>query len=228
QKAPGPYYNEVRFKVVISGDRTVITIAFFPTIQTSFDTDFGTNTTTITRTGGGTGSYAAGRIVMPITLHFDHSIDIPLFEEDSDLSLELSTDPPGSPVTPEPFGNVTLVGSGQFIGGILGGSTGTLKVSGKFSAWTNVSEGRTTPGGRVTAVPWGQQIAVFVADPSGEIYTAAGDPQAGFGPWASVSEGSSTPGAPVMAVPWGQKIALFVADPNGGIYTAAGDPQAGF
>jgi hypothetical protein len=131
--SPGPYYNHVRFKVLINGERTVITITKFPAISTSFDTPLGTNTTVVTRTGGGTGSYNTGAIVIPIRLHFDHSIDLPGYEEDSDLNLTLSTDPPGSPLTPEPFGNVTLVGSGQFIGGILGGETGTLTVSGTIA-----------------------------------------------------------------------------------------------
>ena len=93
--------------------------------------------------------------------------------------------------------------------------------------WSGVSEGRATPGAPVTAVPWGQRIALFVADPNGGVYTTGGS-QGGFGPWASVSEGRTTPGAPVTAVPWGQRIALFVADPNGGVYTTGGDPQGGF
>ena len=53
----------------------------------------------------------------------------------------------------------------------------------------------------------GNNIALFIADPNGGIYTALGDPNyaadqvdhgitfAGFGPWRSVSEGSSKPGA---------------------------------
>ena len=78
-----------------------------------------------------------------------------------------------------------------------------------WAAWASVSEGSSTPGGRVTAVPWGNNIALFIADPNGGIYTALGDPNyaadhgvnfAGFGAWRSVSEGSSTPGAPVAAV----------------------------
>jgi hypothetical protein len=131
--ALGPYYNEIRFKVLINGERTVIIITQFPAISTSFDTPLGANTTVVTRTGGGTGSYNAGAIVIPISLHFDHSIDLPLYEEDSDLNLTLSTDPPGSPLTPEPFGNVKLAGSGQFIGGILDGETGTLTVHGTIA-----------------------------------------------------------------------------------------------
>jgi hypothetical protein len=97
-----------------------------------------------------------------------------------------------------------------------------------FGPWASVSEGRSTPGGPVTAVPWGQQIALFLADSNGGVYATGGDPQGGFGPWASVSEGRTTPGAPVTAVPWGQRIALFLADPNGGVYGTGGDPQGGF
>ena len=97
-----------------------------------------------------------------------------------------------------------------------------------WGPWASVSEGRSTPGAPITAVPWGQRIALFLADPNGGVYTTGGDPQGGFGPWASVSEGRSTPGAPITAVPWGQRIALFLADPNGGVYTTGGDPQGGF
>jgi hypothetical protein len=97
-----------------------------------------------------------------------------------------------------------------------------------------VSEGRTTPGGQITAVPWNERFtfALFIADPNGGICTAGGDPQTGFGPWASVSEGRTTPGGQITAVPntgvGGGPLTLFITDPNGGIYTASGDPQAGF
>ena len=100
-----------------------------------------------------------------------------------------------------------------------------------WAAWASVSEGSSRPGGPVTAVPWGNNIALFLADPNGGIYTALGDRNyeadhgnfAGFGPWRSVSEGSSTPGGRVTAIPWGNNIALFLADPNGG-NTRLGDP----
>src|SRR5262249_7643456 len=46
-----------------------------------------------------------------------------------------------SPVTPAPgpFGNVTLSGSGQFVGGFLGGTTGTLTVTGRIKPWVPVA-----------------------------------------------------------------------------------------
>jgi hypothetical protein len=99
-----------------------------------------------------------------------------------------------------------------------------------WDQWSTVSEGSTTLGAPVTAVPWGTRgrVAVFVADPNGGIYTTGGDPGGGWGPWASVSEGSTTPGGSVTAVRWEQGFALFIADPNGGIYTTGGDPQRGF
>jgi hypothetical protein len=136
--ASGPYpNNDLRFRLLITGDKTVITIVLFPEIKTTFSTPVGDNTTTITLIGGGTGSYAAGAINLPITLHFDQSH---FLAGDSDISLNLSTDPPkGSPVTPEPFGNVRLFGSGEFIGGYLGGETGNLKVDGRITAWVAVT-----------------------------------------------------------------------------------------
>jgi pimeloyl-ACP methyl ester carboxylesterase len=84
------------------------------------------------------------------------------------------------------------------------------------------------PGAPVTAVPWGNRIALFIADRGGGVFTTAGDPQNGWGPWASVSQGSTTPGAPVTAVNWNNRIALYLADPNGGVFNVAGDPQTGF
>lgn len=134
-QAQGPFSQSVRFRVTLNGARTVIAIASFPTIQTTFDTPFGRNTTTVTRISGGSGSYAAGNIMMPLALRFDHSIDLPFFEEDSTFNVVLTTNPPGSPVNPEPFGDVTLVGTAPFNGGILGGSTGTLTIAGTISAF---------------------------------------------------------------------------------------------
>jgi hypothetical protein len=69
-------------------------------------------TLTVTKTSGGSGSYANGHIVLPLGLHFALSIGV-----GADLSLTLTTDPPGSPVNPEPLGAVTLVGSGILRGG---------------------------------------------------------------------------------------------------------------
>ena len=96
--------------------------------------------------------------------------------------------------------------------------------------WTSVSEGRSTPGAPVTAVVTGpNRVALFLADPSGGIYTTSGSAAGGWAPWTSVSEGRSTPGAPVTAVVTGpNRVALFLADPNGGIYTTSGSAAGGW
>jgi hypothetical protein len=130
--APGPFSSPVSLSLIFDGARTFVAITSFPPIATPpFQTPVGTNVTTVSRIGGGQGSYAGGAIIMPLTLHFDHSIDLPFFEEDSDLGLVLTTNPPGSPV--DPSGTVGLVGSGPFTGGFLGGSTGTVTIAGTIT-----------------------------------------------------------------------------------------------
>jgi hypothetical protein len=72
-----------------------------------------------------------------------------------------------------------------------------------------MSEGSSTPSAPVTAVPWGNNIALFDFDRNGGIYTASGNPNydadvgnfAGFGPWAFVSDGLT--GAPAQRRPPG-------------------------
>jgi hypothetical protein len=142
ENAQGPFDEDLAFKLNIGGDPAQITIETFPGLGMNFDTPLGSATTWVTLIGGGTGTYDAGKISVPLTLHFattvqtDAGVDV---HDSSDLSLELSTDPPGgSPVTPEPFGNVTLFGSGKFIGGFLDGSTGTLTVKGKIQPFVLV------------------------------------------------------------------------------------------
>jgi hypothetical protein len=104
----------------------------FPEIKTDpSPTPLGENVTTVTRIGGGFGSYANGSIAIPVTLKFDHSVDAPFFEEDSTLSISLLTDPPGSPVST--VGDVMLAGSAPFQGGVLGGSTGSITISGNIT-----------------------------------------------------------------------------------------------
>jgi phospholipase C len=75
----------------------------------------------------------------------------------------------------------------------------------------------------------GEHFAVFVADPGGGVYTAAGSARDGWTPWSNVSEGRAGPGTSVTAVPIaGERFALFVADPGGGVYTAAGSARDGW
>jgi C1A family cysteine protease len=97
-----------------------------------------------------------------------------------------------------------------------------------WGGWESVSQGSTTPGATVSAVELTGQpgrVALFLADPGGGVYTAAGSPYTGWGGWESVSEGSTTPGATVSAVALSDqpgRVALFLADKAGGVYTAAG------
>jgi len=98
----------------------------------------------------------------------------------------------------------------------------------KWVPWSSVSQGSTTPGAPVTAVPWGQQIALFLVDPNGGIYTTGGDPQAGYRPWAYVPGISARPGSSIAAVPYRVPItsswegfALFIADPSGEVQTTS-------
>jgi hypothetical protein len=63
--------------------------------------------------------------------------------------------------------------------------------------WTSVSQGRSTSGAPVAAVPWENSFALFIADPSGGIYAIKAEP--GFG-WELVPGRSTKPGAKVTAV----------------------------
>ncbi len=124
----GPFSFDLRLPVLLNETRTVITIIDFPAIRTQiFDTPVGEDQVTVTQTDGGSGGYQAGAIELAIGLHLEHSNDL---VSGSDLHLTLTTNPPGAPVHPEPFGAVTLTGSGTFTGGYLGGANATLVVTG--------------------------------------------------------------------------------------------------
>ena len=99
-----------------------------------------------------------------------------------------------------------------------------------WSPWRSVSQGRTLPGARISAVVTAPgRIALFLADPGGGVYTASRDAGGPRGPWSSFSEGRTVPGGPVTAVAIGDgDIALFLADPGGGIYHATGRPDDGW
>jgi hypothetical protein len=83
-----------------------------------------------------------------------------------------------------------------------------------------VSEGSTTPGGTISAVVTAaNNIALFLADSAGGVYTTSGNAADGWRPWTSVAEGRSTPGGTISAVLIAPKrVALFLADSEGGIY----------
>jgi hypothetical protein len=129
-RAPGPFAEQVSIGLLFSGDRKTVTVDSFPPITTlPFSVGIlGSDTVTITLTGGGTGAFdsATGRMDIVVTLHFHHSNSL---LGDSDLTMMLSTDQ-GSTLNK---GAITIGGSGMFMGGVLGGSTGTLVIAGTIS-----------------------------------------------------------------------------------------------
>lgn len=96
--------------------------------------------------------------------------------------------------------------------------------------WSSVSEGRTLPLASIAAVAIEQnEVALFLADAQGGVYTTSGSTELGWRPWTSVSEGSTLPGAPISAVPIApNRIALFLADASGGVYTTSGNSRDGW
>jgi hypothetical protein len=90
-----------------------------------------------------------------------------------------------------------------------------------WQPWNNVSEGSSTPGAPITAVPWGNTFAVFLADPGGGVYAIKAVP--GFG-WKLVPGRTTTPGAPITALASGNHFTLFMADANGEVFTTSGIP----
>lgn len=126
--APGPYAQPITLPIRIVD--TMFIVGSFTVKFPPFPTPIGDNTMTITKASGGVGSYNAGQIVVPVVLRIDHSVTLGDIELDSTLNLVLSTNPPGSPITPAPNGAVRLFGSGVFDGGFLAGVTGTISIAG--------------------------------------------------------------------------------------------------
>jgi hypothetical protein len=142
-----PFQQAVSWGFLFNDLRTIADVTTLPDIV--FDTTalanqiggpfsdvvFGSsNTTTIKRTGGGRGTYSkpTNNLAIPLTFLLDQSRDALLYEEDSTLSIVLSTsEPSGSPVSST--GQVSLAGSGVFSKGILEGITTTIIVQGRFT-----------------------------------------------------------------------------------------------
>ena len=95
-----------------------------------------------------------------------------------------------------------------------------------WGPWMSISQGRTTPGGRVAATWDGKRFSVLLADPGGGVFAAFGTPADGWTPWSSVAQGKTIPGGPVTAF-WnynGSQMAIFLTDPNGGVYAIGTRP----
>ena len=94
-----------------------------------------------------------------------------------------------------------------------------------WQPWTPVSEGSSTPGAPVAAVPWEDSFALFISDPSGGVYAIKATP--GFG-WEAVPGRNNKPGAPITALLSGTRFHLFMADVTGEIFTTSGIPYQGW
>ena len=130
KNAAGPFSSNISLAVEFTDCRTSIRITNFSPITNSSQTQLGQNTSTITMTGGGTGTFdsSTGRIDIPITLGLRNSLQI---FGNSTLPLRLVAEGPNKKNPQD--GSVTLVGTGTFAGGALNGSTGTVRVTGSFS-----------------------------------------------------------------------------------------------
>ena len=128
----------LRSEIVFSPGRDAITIADFDPIRTPhYETELGpatvTNATTVHLQSSQSGDLSRdGHVSIPVVLRFDHSFDVPFYEEDSDLVLTLTTrGPGGAPLDGK--GKVVLVGEGTFKGGALAGKRCTLTYAGRVS-----------------------------------------------------------------------------------------------
>ncbi len=140
--AEGPITKEVSIQLWFDEDRTKIMIHDMSPIKTDpFDTPLGKNVTTVTLINQAAGTFdpAYGTIRIPVRLLIDHSIDIPIYKEDSTLEIVLSTESVTSPLGNaegsrlNETGQVTLVGASQFNAGILNGYWGVVVITGVIS-----------------------------------------------------------------------------------------------
>ena len=102
-----------------------------------------------------------------------------------------------------------------------------------WTPWSFPAQGATAPGSSITVLPTSTagQYTLFISDPNGYIYTAAGNPQVGWGEWSWVAQGQAAPKSPVTAVPLANAVneyALFIASPTGEVMTTAGGVQRGW
>jgi Fibronectin type III domain len=106
-----------------------------------------------------------------------------------------------------------------------------------WQTWTSVSQGSTTPGAPVAAIPWDDSFALFLSDPNGGVYAIKAIP--GYG-WEAVPGRSSKPGGQIAVVPWYRPPAassstfaqpqflLFMVDVNGQVSFSSGRPYQGW
>ena len=127
--------------VRFSTDHRLIRVIDFPTFTTKeFGTPFGRNRTTVSLASGGTGSFdpSTGRVALQVKLHLDQSLDVPLIQEDMDVTLNLTTDGARPLAQGQYFAETELTGAGplQARQGVspLAGMACSVSVSGYFVA----------------------------------------------------------------------------------------------
>jgi len=130
---------ELRCQVRFSAGRDSLSITKFEDLTTPpYQADLGparvTNETTVRLKSSETGRLTRdGHVSIPVVLRFDHSVDAPFYEEDSDLPLTLSSKSRGGePI--DPRGRAVLVGEGRFEGGVLDGKRCVVTYEGRLSA----------------------------------------------------------------------------------------------
>lgn len=116
----------LRCDIEFSADRQHVTLHGFDPLSTpAYEARIGfasvSNTTTVHLKAAKRGTLSRdGHVEIPVVLHFDHSVDLPFVEEDSDLPIRLSTHGPGGRAL-DRRGRIALAGEGKFEGGHLAG-----------------------------------------------------------------------------------------------------------
>jgi hypothetical protein len=123
--------------VVFSASRTSFTLNSLSPLSATFSTPLGPNTTVVSLIGPAAGSFDknTGQIGLTLSLFFDQSIDLPILEEDSRLTLPMGTGAMGA-LMGQPMdgqGHAVLVGSAVMSGGFLNGSRTDLTIDGRFA-----------------------------------------------------------------------------------------------
>lgn len=129
----GPQTGPATIVALFAGQAlTISSIAPNPFKTEPFSTPFGQNVTTVTVTPK-PGIFDVERhISVPLHVKFDHSVDVPFYQEDSTLNLTLNTRAEsGTPVDAE--GNATAIGSGNLKDGYLNGKACSVKLTGRFT-----------------------------------------------------------------------------------------------
>ncbi|MET0388207.1 MAG: hypothetical protein ABW321_19700 [Polyangiales bacterium] len=113
-------HKRLELGIRFDASRNQLQVTSFPTLDTkSFNTPFGDSRSLITLSAGGRGRFdpRTGELELPLTLHFDQTLDVPLIEEDADLVLVLKTSNPSAQPLQADSGRIQLTASSHFSGG---------------------------------------------------------------------------------------------------------------